>query len=96
MDPKQLCAEGDCIIAIRAASRVDGYCKELEPVIFDIRYLLRCHPTWSVVHVYRDCNQLAHTLEKLALTLSHEKIWVQSYLDQIASIVNNDVLISVY
>lgn len=40
----QLNFEGDCINVIRAAYGAGARSKEVEPNIFDIKYLLRHHP----------------------------------------------------
>lgn len=95
MGLRHLCVEGDCSDVVQATFGAEICRKELELIIFDIRYLLWRHPNWSVVHVSRNCYQVVHALAKLALKLLQDKIWVQTYPAQVESLVRKDVFTSI-
>lgn len=92
MGLSQLYVEGDCSNVVHAAFGTSICSKEIEPIIFYIRYLLRLHLEWSLVHVLCEYDQVVHALAKLALSMFNDQAWVQTCPVQVAFLVSKDVL----
>jgi ribonuclease HI len=84
---QQVHMEGDSLEVVQALSREDFTWGRYGPLINDAKLLLQHVQKWEVSHVRRTANEAAHTLAKLALTMSEERLWTEDFPSCVRNIV---------
>jgi hypothetical protein len=75
MELETVWLEGDCLEVVQAMNSTDAVWGRYGSLINESKQLLENFQQWTIVHVPRTCNAVAHKLAKLALTCCYELIW---------------------
>lgn len=64
---------GDCQSVVQVVYGTRNSVDELNPILSDIRFMLQNAQGWSVSFAYREVNQVAHNLAKLAFSFDNDR-----------------------
>jgi ribonuclease HI len=67
--------EGDSLEVVQALCKEDSTWGRYGALISDAKLLLQHVQNWTVCHVKREANEVAHKLAKLAFSFSEERLW---------------------
>ncbi|XP_042944583.1 uncharacterized protein LOC122278459 [Carya illinoinensis] len=84
--------EGDTLSVMNAVNSSDECWERHGQVIEDLKDVLRKRIDWSVVYANRCCNNVAHSLAKIALSIQEERVWMEDYPQEILKCVKFDKL----
>ncbi|XP_042972892.1 uncharacterized protein LOC122304693 [Carya illinoinensis] len=84
--------EGDALAVVNAVNSPEECWERHGQVVEDLKDVLRKRRGWSVMHVNRCCNNVAHSLAKVALSMQEERVWMEDYPSEILKCVKFDIL----
>ncbi|KAF5468669.1 hypothetical protein F2P56_012808 [Juglans regia] len=76
---------GDSLIIVNATKSGEEIGAEYGCIIDDVRRIMNGRLSWDVRFVYREANNTAHKLARLALTVGDENVWIEDNPVEIAS-----------
>ncbi|KAG6639485.1 hypothetical protein CIPAW_10G104100 [Carya illinoinensis] len=71
--------EGDALSVVKVVNSLEVNWEWHGQLIEDLKAILHNRGNWKVVHVKRSCNNVAHSLAKLALNASEELVWMEDH-----------------
>ncbi|XP_042953522.1 uncharacterized protein LOC122290063 [Carya illinoinensis] len=80
---KKVQFEGDALSVVKAVNSSEECWERHGQVVEDLKDALRKRIGWAVVHVDRCCNNVAHSLAKIALSIQEERVWMEDYPKEI-------------
>ncbi|KAL0014364.1 hypothetical protein SO802_001433 [Lithocarpus litseifolius] len=89
---KDVVIENDSMVVVLALSKATPLPWSIQKVMEGSRQNLSCFNNWSVVHVRRNGNRVAHMLARSAKSVLGNVIWVEDTPPIIAEQVLNDVI----
>ncbi|XP_042973059.1 uncharacterized protein LOC122304861 [Carya illinoinensis] len=84
--------EGDAKSVINAVNNAEECWEWHGQLIEDVKSVLKNRKQWSVLHVNRVCNSVAHDLAKSALFVEEERVWMEDHPQELLKAVNFDKL----
>ncbi|KAF5442911.1 hypothetical protein F2P56_035519 [Juglans regia] len=82
--------EGDALTIIDAINRSKESWVWYGQMIEDLKQFFTYTNRWKLQHVYREGNQVAHSLAKNAIDLGEEIVWIENYPDDVFSVLQFD------
>lgn len=79
--------EGDAVGVVNALNRVDNYEGIVSNLIGETCLMLKNFDRWSVKHVGREGNKVAHSLAKLAVSNLQNQVWFGSFPSVLSELV---------
>ncbi|PON31654.1 hypothetical protein PanWU01x14_368170, partial [Parasponia andersonii] len=82
--------ESNVQVVVSTFKNAQCYCSELGCFLKDVNNLLTTFSDISISYVSRECNNIAHSLAKLAFRLDDELSWMEEILPPIMFVVISD------
>ncbi|XP_042969095.1 uncharacterized protein LOC122301780 [Carya illinoinensis] len=84
--------EGDALTIVNAVNSLEVNWEWHGQLIEDLKALLKNRRNWTMSYVNRSCNSVAHSLAKMALSVSEELVWMEDHPQEILKNVIFDKL----
>jgi hypothetical protein len=81
--------EGDAVGVVSALNQVVADEGITTNLIAETRLLLENFDRWTIKHVRREGNKIAHSLAKLAISQLQNRVWLGSYPSVLSDLVNS-------
>ncbi|XP_024177882.1 uncharacterized protein LOC112183776 [Rosa chinensis] len=85
--------ESDCALLVQAIQSPTYDLSTMHILIGEVRTLLQTHPGFSLTHVNREANVVAHLLASHALRTSDSQMWLVTAPEIIRDVIRNDVIV---
>ncbi|KAK2663455.1 hypothetical protein Ddye_002029 [Dipteronia dyeriana] len=83
--------ESDALSVVKMVNSGVSTSVNIGLVVDEVVAFLQLNDVVSVSFVYRKANFVAHSLSKLALKISDDLFWLQTYLTSVEEYVNGDI-----
>ena len=71
--------EGDALEVVNVLRTEELWLGRYRHILQDVKHMLSQYREWKVNHVHRQGNGVAHGLEKLALNIQQETVWIDNF-----------------
>lgn len=83
--------EGDSEVLVKLMNSSSRSLAPFGHIINDIVFLASCFSCFSIAHVRRQCNKVAHLLSRRAIFSSSLSVWIEDIPPDLLSIIRNDL-----
>ncbi|XP_024195724.1 uncharacterized protein LOC112198858 [Rosa chinensis] len=93
MQHSEVIFESDCALLVQAIQMVSHDLSTMNVLIEEVRSLLRDNPGFSIIHVKREANKIAHLLASHAIRNNVSQLWLVTAPEFMRDDIRNNVIV---